>query len=156
MKIETLRTLRTRLAVALYAVEEALVALNEPSTDTLKPDDLQRVWNAKKSAKQPECKSLSPVRREAARARLRELPDLEQWAVIVERIAATEFCNGVNDRGWIADFDYLTRRKTWAHILDKIGSAPERAPKTASRAGAATRNANVDHVAKGAVYRPDA
>jgi hypothetical protein len=50
-------------------------------------------------------------------ARLRERP-LEEWRPIFQRINASDFCRGQNDRGWIATFDWALQPDTAAKVLE--------------------------------------
>jgi hypothetical protein len=62
-----------------------------------------------------------------ATARLAEESDLSKWREVVQRIARSKFCQGENDRGWIADFDFLVRAETFAKVLE--GKYDDRKPK---------------------------
>lgn len=41
-----------------------------------------------------------------------------QWVEVVSRLAGSEFCNGKNDRGWIANFDFFLRPETGPKALE--------------------------------------
>ena len=76
--------------------------------------DLKDIWNSEKS---PAMKPVSGMSKNGertvmARARCLEEPDPEYWRRIVKRIAQSPFCNGVNARGWVADFTFLVRPDT--------------------------------------------
>jgi len=63
-------------------------------------------------------------RQAAALARLKEHPDIEEWKVVIDRIAARPWCRGENDTGWTADFEYLCRPDTFdAHLTGKFSSS---------------------------------
>lgn len=70
------------------------------------PDDLAALWNAGTTRPLPRCESLTPKRRRHATARLAEHP-FETWRRIVERVEASGFCRGQNERGWVASFAWL-------------------------------------------------
>lgn len=59
-------------------------------------------------------------------ARLKEHPSLKEWTVVVSRIAGRPYCRGINDEGWAASIDYLTRVSTFDdHFTGKFARAPE-------------------------------
>jgi hypothetical protein len=94
---------------------------------------LAELWNAKKSPKQAKVnlKLLKPSqdRWKAAKARLAEFPDLAYWQTVIESIAGNDWCNGKNDRKWVADFVYLVRPET--HVKATEGEYPFKAkPKS--------------------------
>lgn len=55
----------------------------------------------------PKVTAVSPGRLKKILARLHFKPDREWWVKIFEKMAASDFCHGKNDRGWIADFDWI-------------------------------------------------
>jgi len=81
------------------------------------PIDLMTTWNVLKN-KLPKALSLSPKREAQARARLKENPSREYWSGIISRIVASGWCNGKNDRGWKADFDFLLKPDTHLKALE--------------------------------------
>lgn len=124
-------------------VEEAAAELL-PKDCSTPIRDLAELWNANKSAKQTKInlKLLKPTqpRWKAAKARLSEFPDLDYWAQVIKKIAANGWCNGENDRRWVADFDYLVRPETHVKVHEgrqpfqaKAGCRPELQPITMER-----------------------
>jgi hypothetical protein len=89
----------------------------------------------------------------------------EFWRSMVEAIRANPYCNGQNDRGWVADFDYLVRGKTWVRFVEKTGwfdaarrdasLAVQNAPRTANETRAAIRAAAIDQTAGRDFFTPD-
>ena len=75
------------------------------------------IWNENRGAL-PEAKGVSKNRLAQIRARLVEEPDPLVWASIVQRIAASPFCCGENDRGWRASFDWLIQPDTLLKVLE--------------------------------------
>lgn len=55
----------------------------------------------------PKAQKLTNKRRTAIRARLDDEPDLSIWRQAIERMAASDFCNGKGPTGWVATFDFL-------------------------------------------------
>jgi len=49
---------------------------------------------------------LTPKRRQAALARLKERP-LDEWSALIDRVQRSSFCRGINDHGWVASFWWL-------------------------------------------------
>lgn len=83
-------------------------------------------------------------RRAAALARLKEHPDIEEWRIVIDRIAARPWCRGENDSGWTADFEYLCRPDTFdAHFGGKF-----------SRSDKPRRNTTNPDVRAGATQEP--
>lgn len=62
----------------------------------------------------PRVAVLSDKRKRSIKARWKEelLSDLEAWGNYFDYVASTPFLNGVNDRGWTADFDFLIKPET--------------------------------------------
>lgn len=81
------------------------------------PTDLLDAWNLSRGGL-AKAKGLSKKRTIACEARLREIPDLSYWIGVIERMAASRFCCGENDRGWKADFDFLLRPDTHLKVIE--------------------------------------
>lgn len=81
--------------------------------DALNPQELARLWNYHKSQNQSAVKISSiksgTPRHKHAKARIAEEPDRDYWIAVIKKIAASPFCNGSNDRGWKAGFDFLVK-----------------------------------------------
>jgi hypothetical protein len=60
---------------------------------------------------------LNTKRKAAAASRLRER-SLSEWMAVIGRIAASDFCQGKNDRGWVATFDFLIQPSTATKALE--------------------------------------
>ena len=118
---------------------------------TLTPEWLQGEWNARRG-KLDECRELTPVLRQNARMRLKELRDAEAWLEVIGTIAASAFCNGENDRSWRSDFAHLVQRGTWEKA--RAGKYANRAPRTGGDIRQRTRDANVKQVAGQGMYIP--
>lgn len=67
---------------------------------------LKDLWNTRTTAPLPKCLSLSKGRTTKAKTRLVEHGP-EWWTIVIDRIQASDFCRGKNDRGWLASFDWL-------------------------------------------------
>mgnify|MGYP006921374903 CR=1 FL=1 len=82
-------------------------------------DRLREIWNTQKAPEQPEWKKPKgkDAREKPANARWPEHSE-EEWVAIVQRVAASAFCKGANDRGWRATPDWLLRPGTSIKILE--------------------------------------
>lgn len=86
-----------------------------------KPEELPRLallWNLRRNPLLPEVKLCSPSRRKHAANRWKEHPSEEFWLEVIERVNASAFCLGKNNRGWKADFDFLMRPDSAAKVLE--------------------------------------
>ena len=80
----------------------------DDGADAPAPARLLETWNQHRGSL-PEA-HLTPDRRRASAARLKETPDLGWWASAVDRMAASAFCRGETGRpGWRADYDFLVK-----------------------------------------------
>lgn len=50
-------------------------------------------------------------------ARLKD-STLEEWTRVFDALERSAFCRGENDRGWIADFDFLLQPKSFTKLLE--------------------------------------
>lgn len=63
-------------------------------------------WNERTGSPISPCLELTTARRGQITARLQERPQ-QVWDRIFDRIAASAFCRGDNDRGWVASIDWV-------------------------------------------------
>ena len=117
----------------------------------LSPEWLREAWNSHRG-KLKECRELTPVVRQNARMRLRELPDPEAWIAIIHAIAASVWCNGGNPTQWAADFEHLVKRGTWEKA--RAGKYENR-PARGGDARKQIRDSNAKQVASQGFYKPD-
>lgn len=86
------------------------------------PKVLAELWNDLKSSKQRSVNlgmfTSKSNRWRQARSQLAAFPNLDDWREAFRRIADSDFCNGNNDRGWIADFDFVLRKDTLPKALE--------------------------------------
>lgn len=116
---------------------------------------LLAIWNQYRG-KMPECSWIGGARMSHARARLKEQPDRTVWVQVVEMLAASAFATGTNDRGWVADFDFLIKAGTWRKVLEGKYADRRKTPGAGQTVDAAgmrrrTREANVAHVTAGGI-----
>lgn len=79
----------------------------------------------------PSIRILSKARQTALRARLREAGGIDGWREALRKAAASNHCNGDNDRGWLCNFDFLTQQKSFAKLME--GNYDNRTPKGTTR-----------------------
>lgn len=86
-----------------------------------------RAWNVMAAGVKgmAQVQSLNSQRRKRLKARLAECGGLDGWTVALEKIAASKFLTGGNDRGWIADFDFVLQQKSFTRLME--GSYDNRA-----------------------------
>lgn len=85
---------------------------------------LAEIWNQHRGTL-PEVRSMSSHRMRKVLARVGEESSREVWATVVQRIAASPFHTGKNDRGWIANFDWLLKPDTREKVLEWRPSEPQ-------------------------------
>lgn len=88
-----------------------------PSAPTPSARIILKIWNEERGPL-PEAKSLNKTRAVSARARWNEKPDEAYWREIVRRMSTSTFCQGKNDRNWIATIDFLLRPNTHHKVLE--------------------------------------
>jgi hypothetical protein len=98
------------------------------SSDSTLPH-LAVLWNNHIGGKLAKVSKSNAGRNKKADLRFKDHSDLE-WVGIIERIAASDFCCGVNDRGWKATFDWLLQSETALKVLE--GKYDNRGPKALS------------------------
>lgn len=91
-----------------------------PEAPGPRAEDLQALWNDSAHPDLPRWKELNDTRRKAAKARLAERPlaGASSWTEVIARISASTFCRGENDRGWVADCEFLLGPSSAAKVLE--------------------------------------
>lgn len=70
------------------------------------------LWN-EKCGKLPKVQyPLSPKRLKKITQRTKDFPNKKDWVDGISRLAESHFCNGRNDRAWVATFDFLIQPET--------------------------------------------
>lgn len=94
------------------------------------PDFMMRIWNELSNPGLPKVKMLNAQRTSRARQRWEEFsaPKGDFWEAAVKRVNKSSFLNGSNDRGWIADFDFMLQPNSVARIME--GKYDDRYQKT--------------------------
>jgi hypothetical protein len=75
-----------------------------------------RVWNDHIGLRK--IQSVSSGRAKALKARRSDPFFQFNWREAIKKVAASAFCNGENDRGWRADFDFFLRPDTVVKIME--------------------------------------
>lgn len=81
------------------------------------PPPLETFWNTR-SGNLPKIREVTAKRQRKWRALWREKPDEAYWASVIDRVSASAFCNGQNDRGWRADIDFFLQPDTHVKVLE--------------------------------------
>jgi hypothetical protein len=106
-----------------HTIEEETV---EETTDE-ESISFVKLWNSKKNL--PEIKLFTPQRKIHFQARMREPLFAENWREVICKLSSSSFCTGKNNRGWLADVDWVLNNATnYAKVLegkydDKEGDA---------------------------------
>ncbi len=82
-------------------------------------DILVKAWN-ENCGSLPLVKSKNSERNKKAALRFKEQPDPDYWASIARTISKNDFCNGKNESGWKANFDFFIKPDT--HVKVSEGS----------------------------------
>lgn len=61
-------------------------------------------WN---STPLPKCLEISTKRKQSLQSRLKEPFFVGKWKEALNKVVASKFCNGANERGWKANFDWF-------------------------------------------------
>ena len=113
-------TVRDRLREFTFKAQEHLRQADSylaSITDLLNEDpailsphmQFREAWNtATQGTPIAACLKLTPSRIEKIKSRLSERPQHE-WETIFVKVAASRFCGGQNDRGWVASFDWIIK-----------------------------------------------
>lgn len=118
--VDVTPTLRTRHAdVTLQTDKQTNIT---DTTDTQGGGDpdfslLANLWN-EHCGDLPRVKKMNPERIALSHKRIQEEPSQEVWVAAIVRLAASEFCCGVNERGWLADFDFLLQASTLSKTIE--------------------------------------
>lgn len=118
----TLRTNKTRRTRrTLQDREDIATAVANPQQENdveKKSHWLVDMWN-EFGAKLPKAHTpISSVRLKKIQTRIKERPDPELWKAAIIRLAESNFANGLNDRAWVAGFDFILQTESLDKILE--------------------------------------
>lgn len=74
----------------------------------------------------PVAQSFNATRRRSLALRLAECGGLDGWGVALGKVAASKFCHGQNDRGWIVGLDFMLQQKSFTKLME--GAYDDRKP----------------------------
>lgn len=101
----------------------------------VKPElpDVVQFWNSHPEL--PKVKSMSPGRKTALRARMRDEFWQANFRAAVGKVLLSSFCMGESERGWRADFDWMLRPDSVAKLMEgkydnRAGGGAPRPPVT--------------------------
>lgn len=77
---------------------------------------LFEIWNSTNGL--PKTRGASPARIKSAQARWKANPDASYWEEVAGLIADSKFCQGQNERGWKATFDWFIHPETHLKVLE--------------------------------------
>ncbi len=97
--------------------EKAASLQRSPDLPAEPTDRILEIWNLN-SGKLPKAKGLNPTRKKQCAVKWREKPDENYWVEVVKRMSESNFCNGKNDRGWLATFDFFLKGDTHLKVLE--------------------------------------
>lgn len=78
---------------------------------------LAKIWNAH-CHKFPKVRNCSSTRKRMSDARWRSNPLEAYWIEVIGRLVRSPFCNGSNNTGWRANFDFFIRPETHNKALE--------------------------------------
>lgn len=109
-KKESTNVLLANTPPAIDEISEAVLHFNEVATAV--------GW--------PNVAKISPARRSALRCRISDAGGLAAWIELINRASRSGFLTGDNNRGWKADFDFLSKAAKFNSLIE--GSYDNRTP----------------------------
>lgn len=88
----------------------------EKEKESEKLPRLAILWN-EHCGKLPKVRVSNSMRDKKSKA-LINLHGEESWVAAIERLSQSEFANGLNETGWVADFEFLIQTTTYAKIIE--------------------------------------
>lgn len=88
---------------------ETIRNLNKSSDDDTPPPKLVDLWNTNAASNLPRVKGINPTRLRKIRAAWKGKPDEKYWVSVIEAVNKSGFCTGKNERGWVANFDWMCK-----------------------------------------------
>lgn len=92
---------------------------NEKKQDNRDYEEILELWELNRGPL-PKVEAFTEKRRKAAKARWNEAPSEEYWATVIWKLAQSKFCTGDNDRGWVANFDFLLKPETHVKVTEGV------------------------------------
>ena len=92
-----------------------------PSKQSIQLQEIQDAWNDMAttcSVKRSATWGTGTTRRKAALARIKDGWWRENWRAAMAVVATDKFCNGDNDRGWLANIEWFVRPETALKMIE--------------------------------------
>lgn len=99
----------TSISNSISISNSSSISSNKTSNEVKDPAALIFLAYNENRGELPEAKVLNKDRREKCRARWKEVPRLDYWREVFSKAAESSFLTGATDRGWKANFDWLTK-----------------------------------------------
>lgn len=93
----------------------ASLALSAPSDVEAAVEDFNAMAER---AGLPKAQKITPARKSALSKRLKDAGGLDGWRVALEKVEASPFCTGQNDKGWKADLDFILQERSFTRIME--------------------------------------
>lgn len=117
-----LACLESSLREDSYTLEIVSEEREEDGADAPSPRDAQKAFEAYNETALrcglPQARTLTPQRRKLITARMREHGGLAAWMTALANIERSAFLQGVNDRGWRADIDFLITASKFTKVVE--------------------------------------
>jgi uncharacterized protein YdaU (DUF1376 family) len=103
-----------------------------PSSEGLAPllEEAFDLWNLlaeEGPVKLAKAQLLTTARKAKLGQRLAESGGLDGWKAALDKVRQSSFCHGDNDRGWVADFDFLMQQSSFTRLMEgKYDNRPTR------------------------------
>jgi len=116
---------RSRPSRDQVALEENRIDKNRIEESSARPcrakpinyNSFSDTWNQTVGPMMPKVQALSPKRKSAIRTLVKNCPDLD-FKKYVEKITTVPFLCGVNDRGWVAGFDWAINFSNYLKVVE--------------------------------------
>ena len=81
-------------------------------------DKIPEIWN-ENSGKLPKVENpVSPIRQQKIKSAIKNHPEEKTWVEAIKRISESDFANGLNERSWVATFNWLIQPESIDKIID--------------------------------------
>ena len=87
--------------------------------------------NLAKEIELPVAMAFTDTRKTRLRQRLKSCGGIDGWKHALEKLKASGHCRGENDRGWVADLDFILQEKSFTKLME--GSYDDRKPSRVSK-----------------------
>ncbi len=113
-------------------------------------DDIEQHWNHSLAVSH----TLTDSRRSKLQARWKDAEFRTRWREAIDRIGSSDFCRGLNDRGWKCSLDWFLKPDTFTKVLEG-NYDNHKNPARPARGNSAAVREDTNGNAFAAVYGPD-